>query len=97
MEEERFMPAGIDERLYHESCQAFSPVLIQGVDPVDLQPVLVPPATGDRHELSVDKCSEHPVDRRVGSLLVVVVPDVGGEREFGGDEFADGGGGRGHC
>jgi len=51
-------------------------------------------APGGRGEFSVDECAKDALVFRVGLLVPVVGPGLLGEWEFGGGEFAGGGGGK---
>ena len=83
-----FMPAGVDQCLHHEPGKATPAEFFQGEDAVDFMPVRVQPAPRYRGERPVDKGTEDAVFGGVGLLLVIMVPDLFDEGEFGGGEFA---------
>ena len=89
---EHLVPARVDQGLHHEPGKTAPTELFKGEDPVDLMPVLVQPAPGNRGEPPVDKCAENPVLSKVGLLLVIVVPDFFNEGEFGVGKFTGQGG-----
>ena len=84
---EHLVPARVDQRLHNKPGKATPTELFKGEDAVDLVPVLVQAAPGNCGEPPVDECAENPVLCRVGLLLVIVVPDLFYEREFGVGKF----------
>ena len=83
-----FMPAGVDQCLHDEPGKATPTELFQGEDAVDFMPVRMKPAPCDGSKRPVDERAEYAVFGGIGLLLVVVVPDLFDEGEFGYGEFA---------
>jgi len=77
------MAAGIDQCLHDEPGKATATEFFKGEDAVDFMPVRVKPAPGYSGKRPVDKGAEDAVFVGVGLLLVVVVPDLFDEGEFG--------------
>ena len=89
---QHIMPAGIDQCLHDEPGEAAPAELFKGENTVDFMPVRMKPAPRYRGKRPVDKCAEYAVFIGVGLLLVIVVPDLFDEGEFGYGEFAVDGG-----
>ncbi len=83
MHVQHFMPAGVDQCLHDEPGKATPAKLFQGEDPIDFVPVRMKPAPCDGGKRPVYKSAENAVFGGIGLLLVVVVPYLFHEREFG--------------
>ncbi len=81
------LPACVDQRLHHEPGEAPPTELFKGENAIDFGPVLVQSALCYRGKRPVDKGAENPVFCGVDLRLVVVVPDLFDEGEFGYGEF----------
>jgi len=92
---QHFMAARIDQCLHDEPGKASPTEFFEGEDAVDFMPVRVKPAPGYRGKCAVDKGAEYAVFSGVGLLLVIVVPDLILNGEFGYGGFAGKGGGEG--
>ena len=77
------MAACVDQCLHDEPGKPMSTKFIKGKDAINFVTVRVEPAPCDRCESSIDKGAENAVFYRVGLLLVVVIPDLFDEGEFG--------------
>ncbi len=83
------MPAGLDQRLDDEPGLAPSTVLFKREDAVDFVPVEMQPDTCATAAIRpVDEGAENAVFSGVGLLLVIMVPDLFLEGEFGYGKFA---------
>ena len=80
---QHFMPAGIDQCLHHDPGKAASTEFFEGKNAVDFVPVRVQSAPRNGGKCAVDKRAENAVFVGVGLLLVVVLPDLFDEGEFG--------------
>ena len=94
MDVDRLLPARGKERLHRIPRIPLPPELVQGEDAVHLEAILVAGAAGGGGEGSVLEDSPDAFGLRVCLLAPVVGPGLLGEWEFGGGEFAGGGGGK---
>ena len=82
------MPARIDQRLHHKPGETPPPELFKRKDTVNFMPVRMQLATRYSSERPVDKGAEDAIFSGVDLLLVIMVPDLFDEGEFGTGEFA---------